>query len=146
MLARLSEMVCRRLREQELPARTLQLKLRTSDFHTVTRARTVPQPTAVDSEVFTVIRELFRENWNGEAVRLLGVHASHFDDESDQLGLSGANAHDKWNQALSAADRLRERFGENAVSLAAGMRARFRERTHDNPASLPGKKRKCGWN
>ncbi len=142
MLARLSEMVCRRLREQELPARTLQLKLRTSDFHTITRARSVPQPTAVDSEVFAVIRALFRENWNGEAVRLLGVHASHFDAESGQLGLSGASAHDKWNQALSAADRLRERFGENAVSLAAGMKARFRERTHENPASLPGKKRK----
>jgi DNA polymerase-4 len=142
MLARLSEMVCRRLREQELPARTLQLKLRASDFHTVTRARTIPQPTAVDSEVFAVIRELFRENWNGEAVRLLGVHASHFDAESDQLGLSGASAHDKWNQALSAADRLREKFGENAVSLAAGMKARFRERTHENPASLPGKRRK----
>ncbi len=142
MLARLSEMVCRRLREQQLPARTLQLKLRTSDFHTITRARSVPQPTAVDSEVFAVIRELFRENWNGEAVRLLGVHASHFDTESDQLGLSGASSHDKWNQALSAADRLREKFGENAVSLAAGMKARFRERTHENPASLPGKRRK----
>ncbi len=142
MLARLSEMVCRRLREQELPARTLQLKLRTSDFHTITRARTVARPTAVDSEVFAVVRELFRENWNGEAVRLLGIHASHFDSESDQLGLSGASPHDKWNQALSAADRLREKFGENAVSLAAGMKARFRERTHENPASLPGKKRK----
>ena len=125
-----------------MPARTLQLKLRTSDFHTITRARTVPQPTTVDSEVFAVIRELFRENWKGEAVRLLGVHASHFDDETEQLGLSGASAHDKWNQALSAADRMREKFGENAVSLAAGLKARFREKTHDNPASMPGKRRK----
>ena len=123
-----------------MPARTLQLKLRTSDFHTITRARTVPQPTTVDSEVFAVIRQLFRENWNGEAVRLLGVHASHFDSESDQMSLPGAPAHDKWNQALSAADRLREKFGENAIALAAGMKARFRERTHENPAGLPGKK------
>ena len=52
------------------------------------------------------------------------------------------NAHEKWNQALSAADRLRDKFGENAISLATGMKARFRERTHENPASLPGKKRK----
>jgi DNA polymerase-4 len=142
MLARLCEMVCRRLREHELPARTLQLKLRTSDFHTITRARTVPQPTTVDSEVFSVIRELFRENWRGEAVRLLGVHASHFDLESEQLSLPAAGGHDKWNQALSAADRMREKFGENAVSLAAGLKARFRERTHENPASMPGKWRK----
>lgn len=142
MLARLSEMVCRRLREQSLRARTLQLKLRTSDFHTVTRARTVSRPTAVDSEVFAVMRALFRENWSSEAVRLLGVNASHFDEEGEQLSLDGQNAHEKWNQALSAADRLRDKFGENAISLATGMKARFRERTHENPASLPGKKRK----
>ena len=141
MLARLTEMVCRRLREQNLHARTLQLKLRYSDFHTITRARTLEQPSSVDSEILATIRDLFRSNWNGRAVRLLGVHAAHFDDESGQLELLGWPAHEKWNQALSAADRLRDRFGEGAVSLASGMKSRFRERTHENPASLPGKKR-----
>jgi DNA polymerase-4 len=141
MLARLSEMVCRRLRDQNLYARTLQLKLRYSDFTTITRARTRNEPTSVDSEVFAAIRELFRANWNRTAVRLLGVHAAHFDDESEQLSLDGRTAHDKWNQAMSAADRLREKFGDHAVSLATGMKARFRERTHENPAALPGKKK-----
>ena len=55
-LARLSEMVCRRLREQKLHARTLQLKLRDSGFHTITRAHSLSRPTAVDSEVFAAIR------------------------------------------------------------------------------------------
>ncbi len=140
ILARLTEMVCRRLREQKLHARTLQLKLRYTDFRTITRARTLEQPNSVDSEVLSTIRELFRTNWNGDAVRLLGVHASHFDDESEQLELSCAPAHEKWNQALSAADRLRDRFGEDAVSLASGMKSRFRERTQENPVGLPGKK------
>jgi DNA polymerase-4 len=139
MLARLSEMVCRRLREQNLHARMLQLKLRYSDFTTITRARTLDEPTSVDSEVFAAIRELFRANWNRDAVRLLGVHAAHFDEESEQLSLDGRTAHDKWNQALSAADKLREKFGDNAISLATGLKARFRERTHENPAALPGK-------
>jgi DNA polymerase-4 len=140
-LARLSEMVCRRLREQKLYARTLQLKLRNSGFHTITRAYTLPQPTAVDSEVFAAIRELFRANWKGEAIRLLGVHTSHFEDESGQMGLDGQRSHEKWNQALSAADRLREKYGEGAISLATGMKARFRERVQENPAALPGKKK-----
>ena len=141
MLARLSEMVCRRLREQNLHARTLQLKLRYSDFTTITRAHTLEEPTSVDSEVFAAIRQLFRASWNRTAVRLLGVHAAHFDEESEQLSLDGRTAHDKWNQALSAADRLREKFGDNAISLATGMKARFRERTHENPAALPGRKK-----
>ncbi len=140
-LARLSEMVCRRLREQKLHARTLQLKLRDSDFHTITRAHTLSRPTSVDSEVFAAIRQLFRENWKGNAIRLLGVHASHFAAESEQISLDGQRSHEKWTQALSAADRLREKYGENAISLATGMNARFRERTHENPASLPGKKK-----
>ncbi len=139
-LARLTEMVCRRLREQKLHARTLQLKLRYSDFRTLTRAHTLEQPSSVDAEVLATVRELFRANWNGGAVRLLGVCASHFADESEQLSLEGMTTHEKWNQALSAADRMREKFGENAVSMATGMKARFRERTHENPAGLPGKK------
>ena len=140
-LARLTEMVCRRLREQKLHARTLQLKLRDSSFHTITRAQTLTQPTAVDTEVLTVIRELFRANWKGDAIRLLGVHVSHFEEESDQITLTGPRTHEKWTQALSAADRLREKYGESAISLATGLKARFRERTHENPASLPGKKK-----
>lgn len=140
-LARLSEMVCRRLREQDLHARTLQLKLRYTDFTTITRVRTIEKPTAVDSEVFAAIRDLFRTNWNRGAVRLLGVHAAQFDEESAQLSLGGRTTHDKWNQALSAADRMREKFGESAISMATGMKARFRERIHENPAALPGKKR-----
>ncbi len=117
------------------------MKLRDSRFHTITRAHTVERPTSVDSEVFTAIRRLFRENWKGDAIRLLGVHASHFEAESEQISLDGQRSHEKWNQALSAADRLREKYGENTISLATGLKARFRERTHENPASLPGKKK-----
>jgi len=45
----------------------------------------------------------------------------------------------RWRDALSAADRLRDKFGESSITLAAGMKGSFRERTHENPAGLPGK-------
>jgi DNA polymerase-4 len=142
-LARLSEMVGRRLREHGLHARTVQLKLRYSDFSTITRANSLARPTQLDIELFEEVRELFRRNWKlGTAVRLLGVHASGFEAETPQMELIGEERHQKWKQALAAADKLRDRFGESAVSLAAGMRGKFRERTHENPAGLPGKKPK----
>ncbi|MGO9208944.1 MAG: DNA polymerase IV, partial [Terriglobales bacterium] len=50
-LARLSEMVCRRLREHGLYARTVQLKLRYKDFSTITRARSLPRATQLDGEI-----------------------------------------------------------------------------------------------
>ncbi len=143
-LARLSEMVCRRLRENELHARRVQLKLRYSDFTTYTRARTLEHTTQLDSEVFHVIRELFRTNWQkGRAIRLLGVQTAMLGEPEPQLTLlQEPQADERMKKALSAADRLRDKFGEGAVSLASGMSAKFRERTHENPAALPGKKRK----
>src|ERR1041385_8055315 len=62
-LARLCEMVGRRLREHGLEARTIQLKLRYSDFSTITRAHSVARATQLDTELYSEIRELFRKNW-----------------------------------------------------------------------------------
>jgi DNA polymerase IV len=139
-LARLSEMVGRRLRENGLHARTLQLKLRYKDFSTITRAHTLDRPTQIDTEIFEEIRALFRRNWKPDwQVRLLGVHAASFETVEGQLGLLAEDNHERWQHALAAADRLRDKYGESAVSLASGMRGRFRERTHENPAGLPGK-------
>src|SRR5438270_1271884 len=82
-LARLSEMVARRLRDQGLRARNIALKLRTSDFATITRAQTLENPTQLDPEIFAVIQQLFRANWKAERgkaplIRLLGVKAAEF--------------------------------------------------------------------
>ena len=137
---RLSEMVGRRLRENGLHARTIQLKLRYKDFTTITRAHSVPSPTQLDTEIFEQARALFRKNWRkGTQVRLLGVHASSFQGESKQEDLLEGVRRERWQRALSAADRLRDKFGESSVSLATGLKGGFRERTHENPAGLPGK-------
>lgn len=140
-LARLSEMVGRRLREHNLQAGTLQLKLRYSDFSTITRAHSLPRGTSLDTEIYHEIHRLFLANWKpGAKVRLLGVNASSWAGEQDQMDLLAEDAHERWRGALAAADRLRDKFGESAVSLASGLRGTFRERTHENPAGLPGKK------
>jgi DNA polymerase IV len=131
-LARLCEMVGRRLREQKLEARTLQLKLRYSDFSTITRAHSMPRPTQLDTEMYEEVRALFRRNWKpGATVRLLGVHASSWSEGEGQMDLLGDGRHERWQQAMAAADRLRDKFGDSAVGLAAGMKGKFRERTHE---------------
>jgi len=138
-LMRLSEMVGRRLREAKVHARTIQLKLRYKDFTTITRAHSLPAPTQLDVEIFEQVRSLFRNNWKaGREVRLLGVQASSFEAQAEQINLLEGGRQQRWKDALAAADRLRDKFGESSVTLAAGMRGRFRERTHENPAGLPG--------
>ena len=138
-LTRLCEMVGRRLRENGLHARTIQLKLRYKDFTTITRAHSLPAPTQLDTEIFEQIRALFRKNWKpGNQVRLLGVHVSSFAPPA-QIDLLDGDRQQRWKQALAAADKLRDKFGDASVGLAAGMKGGFRERTHENPAGLPGK-------
>jgi DNA polymerase-4 len=140
MLARLSEMVGRRLREHKLFARTVQLKLRYSDFSTITRAHSLDHGTQLDTEIYREIRALFRQNRKNEAkVRLLGVHASGLETDEGQLNLIGEENTNRWRKALNTVDQIRERFGESSVSLAMGLKGRFRERVHENPAGLPGK-------
>jgi DNA polymerase-4 len=141
-LMRLSEMVGRRLREQRFHARTLQLKLRYKDFTTVTRAHTLDSATQLDNEIFREIHRLFHANWRkGAEVRLLGVQASSFGEEASQGNLLEDQSRGKWQQAFSAADRLRDKFGESSITLGTGMKGGFRQRTHENPAALPGKKK-----
>jgi DNA polymerase-4 len=140
MLARLSEMVGRRLREHKVFARTVQLKLRYSDFSTITRAHSLDHATQLDTEIFREVRTLLRQNRkNAAKIRLLGVHASGLKSEEGQLNLLGEENTKRWRKALDTVDQIRQRFGEDSVSLAMGLKGRFRERVHENPAGLPGK-------
>jgi DNA polymerase-4 len=141
-LSHLCEKVGRRLREQNFTARTIQLKLRYSDFNTITRAHSLSRPTQVDTEIFSVIAKLFHDNWEkGEPIRLLGVHASNFEDMPEQMNLLEGDKNERWARALSATDRLRDKYGDSAVFLAKTMGGTFRERVHENPAEKPDKKR-----
>jgi DNA polymerase-4 len=77
ILWELVEEVGGRLRREELYARCLTIKIRYSNFQTITRSRTLPSPTCFDKEIFAVASDLLRRNIvQGRAVRLLGVSAS----------------------------------------------------------------------
>jgi hypothetical protein len=57
-----------------------------------------------------------------------------------QLDLLEPARDERWQKALAAADHVRDKFGESAIGLARGMKGGFRERVHENPAALPGKR------
>ncbi|HWZ32800.1 MAG TPA: DNA polymerase IV [Bryobacteraceae bacterium] len=139
MLVRLSEMVARRLRDHHLYARTLQIKLRYSDFSTYTRARTLDRATQIDTELADAARGLFHKAWSGKAIRLLGVYAQSLETGEGQTNLLDEEKTQRWRKTLEAVDRMRDKYGDGSVSLAAGLKAGFRARVHENPENLPGK-------
>jgi DNA polymerase-4 len=142
-LLKLSEMVAKRLRAQQLYSKTIQLKLRYDDFSTFTRAETLDHATQLDQEVAGAVLKLFRQTWDGKRpIRLLGVHAGTLQNVEGQMSLLEEPRTARLREAFRSIDHIRDRFGEASISLAKTMKAGIRERVHDNPFDLPGKGKK----
>jgi DNA polymerase-4 len=78
-LVSLSEKLCRGLKR---PGRTIAIKVRLDDWTTVTRARTVAEPTSDPDAVSAVALELLRAYDPARPVRLLGVRVAGFETPS----------------------------------------------------------------
>jgi nucleotidyltransferase/DNA polymerase involved in DNA repair len=130
-LLALADGVSARLRAHGLKARTVTLKYRDEAFRTTTHARTLGAACDSANELFAVVWELFGEVHRGRKVRLLGVYASHFGDESPQLPLFAETA------APSRLDRVRDevtrRFGDDAITRASLLGRRERRNPSDRP-------------
>jgi DNA polymerase-4 len=122
MLSHLSQKACKRLREAGLAAHTLTLTIRYAGFETHTRAKTLAEPTQLDSDIYAVFQELFRKHHNTKRkVRLLGVSLSGFTQGNPQLDLLEAERREKLAKLTKAADRLRDRFGFGKVQFGGSL-------------------------
>ena len=118
----LSQLVARRLRENRLFARTVGLKLRNHRFRTITRDTTLDEPTHLDSVIFEQVLRMFSAAWDGkEKIRLIGVRTSRLERSTFQRGLFNSEKHEKLDRILQAADRVRGRYGFDALQLARSL-------------------------
>ena len=133
-LLAMSDGVAGRLRSAGVRASTVAVKIRDSSFRTITRQRTLSEPTDMTEPIFRAALELARPEVRGIRVRLLGVTASNLG-EREQLGLFPADD-PRRRAAITAADTLRRRYGDRAVTrgrlVGAGLPAPF-ERDPRNP-------------
>src|SRR5262249_9073397 len=111
-LLQLTEQVCRRLRRHQLAGRTVHLKIRFADFHTITRSRTLPEPTNITQEIWQAAAELFsRLPASHQPIRLLGLGVSGLHIEtSRQADLFDGHDREKQQKLDEVADRIHDRF------------------------------------
>lgn len=139
-LTKLAEMVAKRLREQKLYARTIQLKLRDEDFETITRACTLDHATQLDREIAAAVIGLFRKAWDRKTpIRLLGIYGGQLRREEGQMNLLEEPKTARLREAFRSVDHIRNRSGDTSISLAKTLNVGIRERVHENPFDLPGK-------
>jgi DNA polymerase-4 len=116
ILSGLAERVGSRARRRGIVAGQVSLKLRYADFHTITRARSIA-PTNVDVILHRVVGELYREaRTRALPIRLLGVALAKLRLDDVQLPLF-----DEDERRGEAVDRVREKFGYDAVHLATTL-------------------------
>ena len=111
-----------RLRHDGLRGQTVRIKLRWSDFTTLTRQTTFDQPVDSDSVIYEAALNLFTRNWpRGKPVRLIGVGISGFDTNARQMSLFEAmdgekkKSNEQEQKLQSALDTLKDRFGERTI-------------------------------
>ena len=116
-LMRLTERATHRMRKRNLRSKTIGLKVRFSDFTTLTRSKTVPLPINGTHEIYEIAKDLYSAlKLDGSRIRLLGISLENLSDETgavEQLELGEREV--GWREAQAAIDRAIERFGRGSV-------------------------------
>ncbi len=119
-LLRLTERTSRRLRQAGLQAGTVQVKIRRSDFRTVTRQRSLRPPDNGTDRIFAIARDLLRI-WlvknPDQRIRLLGVGGSNLV-PAEQRDLFADDDACSGTAVDRTVDEIRDRFGNASVSRA----------------------------
>ena len=112
---RLCEKATARLRDRDLFAKTISIKVRFADFTTISRSKTLPLPVDSTQEVYEVVRTLYKALKIDRArLRLVGVSLENLHDGAHQQLELGAREKG-WREADSAIDQARARFGSASV-------------------------------
>jgi DNA polymerase-4 len=115
VLCGLCERVCWRARKRQIKARTVTVKVRYADFHTLTRSRTL-WPTHSELELYPIVKEMVTlARTRPLPLRLLGIQLSNLG-VFEQLSLF--DHHDKLGAVV---DHIRERYGFSMVTLATQL-------------------------
>jgi DNA polymerase-4 len=130
-LLQLSGQVAVRLRKAGLAGRTVALKLRFGDFTTITRSKTIAEPTATGRRIYEEARELYdAASAPGQRIRLVGVRVEQLS-EGDGGAAGLWDEDEDWREAEQTVDALEAKFGRGAVKPAALIRARDNQRRAD---------------
>ncbi len=115
----LTEDICQQLREHEWKTRTVTLKLRYSDFKTITHAESI-EPTNDETIVAQTARSLLHSAYTRKLpIRLIGVRLTNFDEE-EQMELPLFPSEKKKQNILRIVDTLRKKFGDDVIHVGGG--------------------------
>ena len=115
---RLTERATARLRDRDLFAKTISIKVRFADFSTINRSKTLPLPIDSTHDVYDVVKVLYQALRIERArLRLVGVSLENLSEGAPHQMMLGEREVG-WRQAEGAMDQARARFGKGSVRPA----------------------------
>ena len=133
----LSDQVARRLRRYDILGRTVNLKIRYSDFRTLSRSSSLRQPSNLSGELSEVAAEVLiralspgGESTVRSGIRLLGMgvsNLSHPVEKQQQLLFDGEEKA-KQHRVDQASDDIKDKFGVHAVRRASSLEKKIKHR------------------
>ena len=127
VLLELSAGVGYRLRTAGVSGRTITLKLRFSDFRTISRSKTLPDTVSGDMEIYRIAKELFTAHSGKPPWRLLGIQVSGFEQGSQLSLLPTTLAEEKEKHLLQTKDLLRKKYGSEVLFQAKRLSRKDKE-------------------
>jgi DNA polymerase-4 len=112
---RMTEKSTARLRERNLFAKTISIKIKFADFTSITRSKTVPLAIDGTQEVYEIVKKMYLALRNeGARIRLVGVSLGNLT-EASPVQLEFGAREKGWRDADTAIDKAKARFGRESV-------------------------------
>jgi DNA polymerase-4 len=125
-LRNLAERVGADLRKQGKQAKCISIKVRYTDFATITRQRTLLQMTDLDQTIFQIGNDLLQRAMTAEkqAIRLIGIGVSNLNEPGRQMLLLDSTEQ-RLGNLNRAVDRIRDKYGFTAIQAGSTLQLRY---------------------
>jgi len=114
VLLQITELVTYRLRKWELLANTVSVQLRTTDFKDYSHQKKLEFSTNTTKEIYKVVKEIFREMYNEQPIRLVGVRADKLIEKSEEQ-ISFFSSNEKYQKIDKVLDNINLKYGKNTI-------------------------------
>jgi len=114
VLLQITELVTYRLRKWELLSNTVSVQLRTTDFKDYSHQKKLEFSTNTTKEIYKVVKEVFREMYNEQPIRLVGVRADKLIEKSEEQ-ISFFSSNEKYQKIDKVLDNINLKYGKNTI-------------------------------
>ena len=123
VLLALTEHTTYRLRKVNMLCNVVSVQLRTSEFKNYSHQRKLDFSTNSTKEIFKVAKQLVKQLYNGEPIRLIGIRVDNLCDESEKQISFFEDTNSKKQENLDkVVDSIKDKFGYETITRAGDMK------------------------